>query len=182
MTDSALLLIDLQVGFDERSWGERNNPNCEANAARMLAAARASGVEVIHIRHHSREPQSPLRREKPGFGWKPETAPRGGERRFVKRVNSAFIGTGLAAVLDAAGITELAIVGLTTDHCVSTTARMAENLGYVVTVIADATATFERVSPWGDRVSAEALHDGALTSLAGEFATVIETDAWLEAV
>ena len=180
MTECALLLVDLQAGFDAPEWGERNNPACEANAARALAAARAAEWEIIHIRHHSRSPASPLRRSTPGFAWKPETAPQAGERQLVKRVNSAFIGTGLKAVLDAAGVTAVTIVGLTTDHCVSTTARMAENLGYAVTVIADATATFDREDPWGEPVRAADLHAGALTSLSGEFATVLETDTWLE--
>lgn len=181
MAEQALLLIDLQVGFDAPSWGDRNNPRCEENAARVLSAARRAGWDVVHIRHHSRSPASPLRRGTPGFGWKSETAPIAGERRFVKRVNSAFINTGLTAVLAAAGIDAVTIVGLTTDHCVSTTARMAENLGYDVTVIADATATFDRTGPSGEPMTAAELHRAALTSLSGEFATVMDTDTWLEA-
>jgi len=181
MAEQALLLVDLQVGFDAARWGNRNNPHCEENAARVLAAARDAGWEVVHIRHHSRSPDSPLRRGTPGFAWKRETAPITGERRFVKRVNSAFIDTGLTAVLEAAGIDAVTIVGLTTDHCVSTTARMAENLGYDVTVIADATATFDRTGPCGEPMTAVELHRAALTALSGEFATIVETDTWLEA-
>jgi isochorismate hydrolase len=56
---------------------------------------------------------------------------------FRKHVNSAFIGTGLEAYLQTQGIRDLVLVGLTTDHCVSTSARMAANLGFAVTVVAD---------------------------------------------
>jgi nicotinamidase-related amidase len=87
-------------------------------------------------------------------------------------VNSGFIGTDLEPYLRANGIDNLVIVGLTTDHCVSTTARMAGNLGFTVTLVEDATATFERNGPDGIHYSADLMHRAALASLHGEFATV----------
>ena len=131
----------------------------------------------MHVRHLSTDPSSPLRPGQPGNAFKPETAPVAGEAVIEKRVNSAFIGTSLETRLRRAGCRGLIIVGLTTNHCVSTTARMAGNLGFVTWVVSDATATFDRVGPDGLEHRAEQIHVIALSDLHGEFATVVDTAA-----
>ena len=169
---AALLLVDVQQGLDDPRWGARNNPDAEQRIADLLAAWRATGRPVIHVQHLSIEPRSPLREDSPGHAFKLEALPLAGEPVFRKRVNSAFIGTGLEAHLRANGIEELVVVGITTDHCVSSTVRMAGNLGFTVTVVDDATATFERRGPDGAHYSADLMHRAALASLHGEFATI----------
>ena len=169
---AALLVIDVQQGLDDPRWGERNNPDAERRMAALLAAWRAAKWPVIHVQHMSQHPESPLRAELPGNALKPEVLPRDGEPLFQKTVNSALIGTELEAHLRRRGIEQLVIVGLTTDHCVSTTVRMAGNLGFDVVVVDDATATFERTGPDGTQYSAEQMHRVALASLHGEFARV----------
>jgi nicotinamidase-related amidase len=178
MNKTALLLIDVQKGFDEPYWGERNNPQAEANMARLLAAWRQTQRPIIHVRHCSTEPNSPLRPERPGNAFKDEVQPLPGEKQFSKTVNSAFIGTGLEAYLHEQAITDLVIAGLTTDHCVSTTTRMAANLGFAVTLVEDATATFDREYN-GRFYTAAAIHQINLASLHGEFCTVRATDTIL---
>ena len=168
----ALLLIDVQRGFDEARWGARNNPDAERQIGALLAAWRQAKWPVIHVQHMSRSPDSPLHASAPGNAFKPEATPQDDEPVFQKTVNSAFIGTALEAHLRREGLHALVIVGITTDHCVSTTARMAGNLGFDVVIVEDATATFERTGPDGVRYSADQMHRLALASLHGEFAQV----------
>jgi nicotinamidase-related amidase len=179
---TALLAVDLQRGFDDPRWGRRNNPRLEQRATELLWAWRASGRPVVHVRHMSTDPRSPLRPGQPGNAFKPETAPGPGEAVIEKRVNSAFIGTSLEADLRRAGCRGLMILGLTTNHCVSTTARMAGNLGFATWVVSDATAAFDRVGPDGLKHRAEDVHAMALSDLHGEFATVVDTATALGAL
>ena len=90
-------------------------------------------------------------------------------------MNSAFIGTGLEQYLHAREIQDLVIVGLTTDHCVSTTVRMAANLGFRVWLVEDATATFDRQGHDGQHYSAEQMHQINLASLNQEFCTILKS-------
>lgn len=171
----ALLIIDVQQGFDSPRWGKRNNPKAETNMLAILSRWRHHKLPVIHVQHDSTSPESPLFPGSSGHAFKPDFLPHHGERVFSKTVNSAFIGTGLVDYLREQGIKSLVIVGLTTDHCVSTTTRMAGNLGFQVSLIADATATFDRQDRNGTRLEAQQIHDIHLASLDGEFCQVLDT-------
>jgi len=173
---AALILIDVQKGFDSSYWGVRNNLQAEENMRRILYAWRRTGRPVVHVRHMSVEQDSPLRPNQSGNEFKPDTAPIAGERIEEKNVNSAFIGTKLEAYLRGHSIETVVIVGLTTDHCVSTSTRMAGNLGFDTYVIGDATATFNRTGYDGRQFTADEVHQYALASLHQEFATVLSTD------
>jgi nicotinamidase-related amidase len=181
-TNAALLVIDVQTGFNDKSWGPRNNPGAEACIADLLGAWRATGRPVVHVRHRSSSPQGSFRPEMPGHAPKPEAQEAPGEPIHHKSVNSAFIGTTLEADLRRAGIDTLVVVGLTTNHCVSTTVRMAGNLGFRAVVVSDATATFDRAGLDGTMRLAQDVHDAALSDLDGEFAEVSGTDEVLEAL
>ena len=171
-TGAALLVIDVQKGLDDPGQGARNNPDAEKRIAELLAAWRAAGKPVIHVQHMSTEPQSKLRPGLPGNAIKEEALPVAGEPLFQKKVNSAFIGTDLESYLRSKGIQSLVVVGLTTAHCISTSVRMAANLGFDVTVVADATATHARPGVDGMTYSPELIHNVELAALKDEFATI----------
>lgn len=172
---TALLLIDLQKGFEDINYwgGGRNNPQAEENAAKILAYWREQQLPVYHIKHCSLTPESPLVEGKPGNEFIDSCKPTEGEPVYKKHVNSAFIGTSLKEDLQNAGIDTLVIVGLTTDHCVSTSTRMAGNFGFNTYLIEDAVATFDKIGVNGEKYPAQLIHDTALASLNGEFAKII---------
>lgn len=176
---AALIIIDVQKGFDDPKWGQRNNPQAEYNAARLLAAWRRSGRPVLHIQHLSQSLNSPLRAGSSGSEIKDMVRPRAGEPVIQKQVNSAFIGTDLEDRLRASECDTLVIVGLTTPHCVSTTTRMAGNLGFRTYLVSDATAAFDLVGHDGQRYKAEDIHALSLATLHQEFATVVDTATML---
>ena len=175
--NTALLLIDVQQGFDEPMWGKRNNPDAEANIALLLKVWRDAKRPVIHVQHCSVNPIYPLHPDNPGNAFKPEAMPVDGELIFQKTVNSAFIGTNLEEYLREQNIENLVVVGLTTDHCISTSVRMAGNLGFNVWLVSDATATFAKTGPDGKEYSADEIHAVNLTSLHDEFCQVVTTQS-----
>ncbi|KAI1134721.1 Isochorismatase hydrolase [Hypoxylon sp. FL0543] len=212
-TKTALIIIDVQNGFQHPThWGaSRSTPECEKNIALLLKAARehnkkqgegagpSNTVAICHVHHHSIYQDSALH---PGAkveidgklveGVQPQSfaRPESGEPIFIKKVNSAFIGTELEAYLKSRQVRQLIIIGLTTDHCVSTTTRMANNLGVVsvtspsgeldegdIIVVGDACATFAKGG-----VDAETVHRVNLASLNQEFAQVVNTQDVLSVV
>ena len=172
-----LILIDCQSGFNDGHWGQRNNPDFEANANLLLTHWRSRSWPVVHVRHASQEVDSPLRADLPGFAFMDWAEPILGEDEHIKTVNSGFIGTELENDLRTNGVVDLVFAGLTTNHCVSTTVRMAGNLGFNVHLVGDACAAFERRGVGGEVFTADVVHRTALANLHEEFCTVVSTAA-----
>jgi len=177
----ALILIDIQKGLQDLAYygGRRNNPRAEERAAEILAIWRKRSFPVIHIKHNG-TPPSPLTKGQPGNAFKEITQPIEGERIIEKSSNSAFIGTPLQQILNESGISDVVLVGLTTPHCVSSTARMAGNFGYNTYVISDATASFDTLGPEAESYDAAMVHKISLANLHKEFATVLSTKSLIE--
>ncbi|MEU9300069.1 cysteine hydrolase family protein [Streptomyces sp. NPDC048269] len=183
--DSALLVIDVQQGFDDASfWGPRNNPAAEDNIAALMDAWQATGRPVVQVRHASLRPGSVLAADHPGHAFKDIVEKRRYESLLItKHVNSAFYGTpDLAAWLTARGIGQVVVAGIQTNMCVETTARMAGNLGYDVLLPLDATHTFDLAGPAGLSLTADELATATAVNLqGGGFARVVTTAQLLSA-
>lgn len=173
--NAALMIIDVQKAIDHPSWGRRNNPHAEENMGRLLAAWRSSGRPVVHVRHLARHPKSTYRPGQEGCEFKAVVQPLAGETVITKHTHSAFIGTDLERVLRQQDIRTLVICGVITNNSVEATARMAGNLGYETYVVADATATFDKVDFFGRLRLADEVHALSLANLQGEYAEVVFT-------
>lgn len=178
---TSLLLIDIQEGLDQAEyWGQyRNNPQAEERCRIILDFFRDNNLPVVHIQHCSTNPDSPLFPGKKGHAIKDLVAPENDEKVIQKNTNSAFIGTDLEVLLKKQSIQHLVVVGLTTDHCVSATVRNAADLGFEVTLVADATATYAKTGLDGTLFEAELVHQVAMASLKEEFAAVVDTEKLL---
>lgn len=218
---TALILIDNQAGFSNAAtlshWGNgRSNPLYEVNIQALISAFRtareasSTPLEIVHVFHSSVTPGSPLHPSHPGQGVRPldfaTPASDGSEPIFWKSVNSSFIGTQLEEHIREKGFRQIIVAGLTTDHCVSTTIRMAANLGVVdryldldegpvkiksdgshvkevrvekgrIILVSDSTATFGKGG-----FDAETVHKVSVASLDGEFADVIGTEEVVKAL
>lgn len=167
--NTALIIVDVQKFFDHPRWGNRNNLQAEENIAVLIKKWRESKRPIYHIQHVEGE-------FKPAHEFKDFIQPLSGEKIIQKSVNSSFIGTDLESSLRDRNIETLVIVGLTTNHCVETTTRMAGNLGFDTYLVNDATATFDRVGPDGTVYSADVIHNMTMVNLNEEFATIVSTE------
>lgn len=175
--DTVLMPVDVQRAIDASDWGPRNNPEAERAIAGLLAAWRGAGMPVVHVRHDSVDPSSPYRPGQMLHGFKPEAEPLPGEPVIGKRTGSAFVETGLEALLTAGGHTTLVVCGVLTHNSVATTVRHAGCLGFRVFVPADACWAVDVADAAGRAWPAEDVHAMALATLAGEYATVTDAAA-----
>jgi len=178
----ALIVIDIQRGFDDLAfWGPTTNPDCEANVAALLRRWTSEGEPVVVVRHDSLTAGSPLHPMAAGNALVDAVASVEPDVLVTKNVNSAFYGDpDLHAWLGERGIRDLVICGIQTNMCVETTARMAGNLGYDVTVALDATRTFDLTGDIAgvgpvSRTAAELVADTALVLQQGGFARIVRT-------
>ena len=188
---SALLVIDVQESFRQRpDWAEISAPDIADRVAGLVDHARTRGDHVVWVLH-----------AEPGTGtvFDPvnghvrlfdELKPLDDEPVLTKTSRNAFTTTNLQQILTERGLRHLVICGIQTEQCCETTARLANDLGYDVTFVTDATATFpiaHRDAP-ADRTVAEVIADPRTLStddivarteyaLAGRFATVATTGA-----
>lgn len=173
----ALLLVDIQKAFLEKDYPGliRNNEHAEFICGKILKKWRTLDLPIIHVRHSSTNPESKLHKSRPGFEFNDYVTPLETEIVLTKEVNSAFIGTNLENILIKSHIDTLVIVGMTTNHCISTTVRMSGNLGFDTYLISDSTACYNTKGLNGEIIACNTIYNSALASLQEEFATVIDS-------
>ncbi len=171
----ALIVVDVQQGFDDSVWGTRNNPDCERNIAALIEAWRSNDQPIVFVRHDSDEQDSPFTPDQRGNDFQEIVA---GEPDLLvtKSVNSSFHGEpDLAGWLRAEGIERIAVCGIQTNMCCETTARVGANLGFETDFVLDATHTFDLPAHGGGTISADELSRVTATNLDPEFGRVVDT-------
>ena len=177
-TRTALIVVDVQRGFEDATyWGRRNNPDCERNVADLIESWRDQAQPVVFVRHHWDEDGSPLRSDEAGSEFKNVVEGRP-DLLVTKTVHSAFHGTpDLHDWLGKHEIDKLVICGIQTNMCCETTARVGSDLGYEVGFAIDATHAFDQEDHDGGTVTADELARVTASTLDPEFGRVLNTDA-----
>ncbi|WP_328856207.1 cysteine hydrolase [Williamsia herbipolensis] len=170
---TALVIIDMQRdfllpgGFGETLGNDVGRlAQVVPRLAKLLAAARAAGMPIIHTREGHRPdlsdcPPAKLRRGAPskrigdpgafgrilirgeyGHDIIDELAPHAGEVVIDKPGKGAFYATELSDVLAAREITQLLVTGVTTEVCVHTTTREANDRGFDCLVVSDCCGSY----------------------------------------
>ena len=174
--DRAVLLpIDMQQAFDGPPWPQRWNDEVDANGLALLAAWRAAGRPIIHVRHDSVQSGSSLAPGTPGNAFRPGFEPQRDEPLVTKSVNSAFIGTDLDLRLKRLGAKHVVAFGISTDMCVSTTVRTGANMGWDMILVPDACDCFDLPDRQDGTIAAEDVQRAHVATLAFEFCRIMPT-------
>ncbi|MEQ8286610.1 cysteine hydrolase family protein [Thalassospira sp.] len=177
--DAALIIIDAQEEYRTGSLKLSGLEGALGNIEPLLAHWRKNGGTIIHVQHHAEglfDPSGPY------AAIMPEVAPTASEAVITKSVPSAFGGTKLEEFLETAKLKHVVLTGFMTHVCVSTTARVADEKGYAVSVVSDATATRDLPDALdGSVVLASDLHRSELTMLGDTFAKIVTTKDVLSA-
>ncbi|HEY0063393.1 MAG TPA: cysteine hydrolase family protein [Telluria sp.] len=177
----ALIIIDMQNCMADPAAGQRNNPQAEERIAQLLAAWRAHGAPVVHVRHISRSPTSMFAPGQPGAAFQPRFLPLPSEHVVEKNVPDAFVHSGLERWLHVRGISRLVLAGVSTNNSVESSARSAGNLGFQTQVVEDATFAFAQTDYAGTARTADAVHAMSLANLQADYAQIVSAGAVIAA-
>ncbi|WP_323122437.1 isochorismatase family protein [Burkholderia alba] len=151
------------------------------NIGRAIDAAHAAGVPVVVVEHVAPAESPIFARGSHGAALHPVVASRPHAHRIEKALASAFAGTDLADWLAAHEIGVLTVVGYMTHNCNASTVLHAAHAGFQVEYLADATGSLSYENSAG-AASAEEIHRAFTVVLQSNFAAVLTTDAWIDAL
>lgn len=180
---STLVLIDLQNDYFPGGAMElEGSPEAVSKAALALGRFRELRRPVVHVRHLAQSPEATFFLPgTPGADIHAAVSPRPGEAVMVKHFPNSFRETGLKALLDEQGPTELVVCGMMTHMCVDATVRAAFDLGYPVTLVHDACAT-RALEFGGLHVPAAHVQASFLAALARPYARIVDAASFLETI
>lgn len=175
----ALLIIDMQRFVTQRiESGIAFYPtDSMTNMQSVIATFRRAGKPVLHVRHETLEPGSPLHRDTPQFLPVEGFEARDDEPVFVKTTSSAFNSTDLHAELKLAQIDEVTVIGAVAGFCINSTIRSGSDLGLAMTVVRDAVVSFPLE---GADLGAKVVLDVTLGLLEAGFARGVNTAALID--
>lgn len=142
MSDTAVLVIDMQMIMFDSEPALYRRDEVLATARDVIERARAAGVEVIYVQHND-APGTNMATGAPGWTIHPAIAPQTGELIVQKWTPDSFHETTLHDELTQRGISKLVVVGMQTEYCVDTSTRRAFSLGYDVTLVSDGHSTWD---------------------------------------
>lgn len=174
LQDACLVLIDLQNEYLDGPIAVPQASAAVAKAEVLLAAARAAAAPIFHVAHKGRS-GSLFDRDAHRGQIVAALSPISGEAIVEKGLPNAFASTDLQARLVATGRTNLVLAGFMTHMCVSSTARAALDLGWRITIAADACGTRDLPNGRGGVVACDVIHDVALVELSDRFAVIART-------
>lgn len=180
MQKRALVLIDIQNDyFPGGKWPLCGVESAAANAAKLLAAARAAGDLVIHVRHEFPTADPPFFAPgSDGAQIHPQVRELDHESVVTKHQVNSFRETDLKAILDQHGIEDLVICGAMSHMCVDAGVRAASDLGYKCVLVHDACATRDQEFE-GKVVPAADVHAAFMSALRFGYAQLLTTDEYL---
>jgi nicotinamidase-related amidase len=180
MPERALVLIDIQNDyFPGGKWALRGMESAADNAARVLAAARATGDLIVHVRHEFATAEAPFFAPgSDGARIHPKVRNLEGEPVILKNHVNAFRETGLQALLDRHGVKEVVICGAMSHMCVDAGARAASDLGFKCVVVHDACATRDQEFD-GAVIPAAQVHAAFMAALRFGYARLVTAEEYL---
>lgn len=183
MTRRALIVIDVQNEYVTGDLPIEYPPieQSLANIGQAMDAACGAGVPVLVVQHTA--PAGAPIFDKGTHGWElhPVVAGRQYDHYIEKHKASTFTGTGFAAWIAANGIDTLTIVGYMTHNCNVSTINHAYHDGLALEYLHDASGSLPYANRAG-QASAEEIHRSFSVVLQSNFAAVMSTAEWIDAL
>lgn len=176
MTDTGLLIIDVQESFKQRPyWSEEHFPLFQTQLLKLISIARQRAWQLVYVLHE--EPTGAFAKKSGFVQLMNFLQPELNEPIFTKHVHNALTESGLDAWLQERSIKQLKISGIRTEQCCETTTRVASDLGYQVDLVLDATLTFTMQHPFThERISPEQIKSHTALVLKDRFAAITNVD------